>query len=177
MITSYSSSSETWGPQVDARRDKARDERAFEGHWLRQSQVRKFRSRSIFSVMILTTLILCKGPDRLLPDRDEDEWRPRVPRGAVDHDRDGLDVRWLWREKSSDPNPTYFFVSDHFHHPLVVCVVPCTQPRCARTLLPRGEPRISLKTHRGDFAPHKCKYKLNKIYINSQESFFGPDKQ
>merc|ERR1719429_374186 len=27
------------------------------------------------------------------------------------------------------------FASDHFHHPLVVCVVPCTQPRCARTLL------------------------------------------
>ena len=106
MITSYSSSSETGGPQVDARRDKARDERAFEGHWLRQSQVRKFRSRSIFSVMMLTTLILCKGPDRLLPDRDEDEWRPRVPRGAVDHDRDGLDVRWLWRKKSSDPEPT-----------------------------------------------------------------------
>ena len=84
----------------------------------------------------------------------------------------GSDVRSLQTQTQHN-----FFASDHFHHPLVVCVVPCTQPRGARTLLPRGEPRISLKTHRGDFAPHKCKYKLNKIYINSQESFFGPDKR
>ena len=83
----------------------------------------------------------------------------------------GSDVR------SQNQTELNIFASDHFHHPLVVCVVPCTQPRCARTLLPRGEAWIFLKTHRGDFAPHKCKYKLNKIYINSQESFFGPDKR